>query len=325
MSEQDLRPPQRTSSGAAPWLWGLVGIALLLGGGWYAREQWRAAQTEEAAPPVVAAAPAPPPLPDMPVDVLPSAPEPARDAVAALAPGPVHPLAGVQSSSAATVLGGANVEVDANSPATEVQPTLDELAVQWLGQQALQFVVTPGLAHHIVATVDNLPRGHVAPRLWPLHPVGGKMAILMDDAGAMQIDASNSARYDAVVNFVTGLDPAQVAQWYRQAYPVLQRSYEELGYPGQYFNDRLVQVMDHLLQTPQVSGPLAVQLVEVQGQIRPQQPWLRYEYVDPNLQMLSAGQRILLRLGAQHRQRISAYLQAVRGHIAAGAAATPSP
>lgn len=310
MTDQDLRPPkhrtradQGASGGTTKWLLIALGIAAAGYGGWYAREHWAAknrATTE--APPVTAPTPAvaPPassePLqPAQPPAEEPASPEPEPQAT----DGPLHPLSEAETSTA-----------DGSDAAA-----LDQWVVQWLGNQALQFVVTPGLAHHIVATVDNLSRGHAAPRLWPLAPVGGKM-VLEEDAQGKRIAASNSTRYDAVVGFVTGIDPTQAAQWYRQAYPVLQQTYENLGYPGKYFNDRLVAVIDHLLQTPPVQEPIALRLVQVQGQVAPQQPWLRYEFADARLQSLSAGQKILLRLGSDHRQRVATYLQAFRAQIA---------
>jgi len=38
---------------------------------------------------------------------------------------------------------------------------------------------------------------------------------------------------------------------------LFQQSYEDLGYPGQYFNDRLVEVIDDMLKTPDVQGPIS--------------------------------------------------------------------
>lgn len=305
MTEPDLRPPQQrvrartSSSGTTRWLWIALVIAALGYGAWYAREYW-AAQQRSAVPaavapsePVsVAAETASVPPVSEAIEPVP-APEAAPDQ-------PRHPV----SMTAGNALDGNDALA------------LDRWAGEWLGPQALKFLVMPGLAHYVVATVDNLPRSHAAPRVWPLYPVGGQMP-LSHTAQGMHIADANSARYDAVVGFVTSMEPTQVASWYRQAYPVLQHAYENLGYPGQYFNDRLVAVIDHLLQTPQVQGPMAVRLVQVQGQIAPQQPWLRYEFADPQLQALSAGQKILLRLGAEHRQRITTYLQALRSQIAA--------
>ena len=144
----------------------------------------------------------------------------------------------------------------------------------------------------------------------------GRLAVQETGAG-LQISPDNAARYDAVVGFVSGIDPVQAAALYKRIYPVLQHSYEELGYPGRQFNDRLVAVIDHLLQTPEPDRPLALKLVQVQGQVAPQQPWLRYEFADPQLQSLSAGQKILLRMGREHAHRVKAVLQAVRAQIAA--------
>lgn len=301
MTEPDLRPPhlqrereRHASRGITRWLWLVLGVAAVIYGAWYAREHW-AAQQRNATPAVEDAAPAP----IVPEAVAPE-PAPLSEQPAAAPEGPQH-----------------LVEVSAaDALAPDDAQALDRLVGEWLGPQSMKWVVLPGLAHHIVATIDNLPRSHAAPRLWPLYPVGGQIQ-LADTQQGLQIAAANSARYDAVVGFVTSIEPAKAAQWYRQAYPVLQQAYENLGYPDKYFNDRLVAVIDHLLQTPEPAAPLMVRLVPVQGQVVSQQPWLRYEYADASLQALSGGQKILLRLGGDHRSTLKTYLQALRSQIAA--------
>ena len=61
----------------------------------------------------------------------------------------------------------------------------------------------------------------------------------------------------------------------------------------------MVEVIDHLLATPEPApGAPLVQLTEVKGSVPSTQPWLRYEFADPQLQSLSSGQRILLARGA---------------------------
>lgn len=205
--------------------------------------------------------------------------------------------------------------------APDAAAALEDAVVQWLGRESsLRFVATDGLAHRIVATIDNLPRSHAASRLWPLFPAGGRMQVEETGSG-LQLSSGNAARYSAVVDFVGSIDPAQAAALYRRIYPVLQRSYEELGYPGRQFNDRLVAVIDHLLQTPEPDRPPALRLVQVQGQVPSQQPWLRYEFADPELQSLSAGQKILLRMGPENMHLIKSVLRAARAQIAAPGAA----
>jgi hypothetical protein len=182
-----------------------------------------------------------------------------------------------------------------------------------LGREAvLALLQTDGFAERVVATVDALPRGHAAPRLWPVHPAEGRFTV---DGG--RIAAANEQRYAPFVRMVERLDPAAAAGLYRRLQPQLQAAYENLGYPGRRFDDRLLEVVDHLLATPQPDSPPAVTLTEVKGPIAPERPWVRYEYADPALESRSAGQRILLRLGDAQRRSLIDWLRAFRAQVAA--------
>jgi hypothetical protein len=103
---------------------------------------------------------------------------------------------------------------------------------------------------------------------------------------------------------------------YRSLYPLFQQAYEELGFPGQYFNDRLVQVLDHLIATPVPAGPLAVTLVEVKGDVPSLRPWVRYEYANAAYEGMSAGQKILLRVGPDNQRRLQARMKDIRQRVA---------
>ncbi|GGH50101.1 hypothetical protein GCM10010975_02810 [Comamonas phosphati] len=272
-----------------------VALVLILAAAGYGL--WWYLHPAEAPAPIVA----PPPEPEAP-EVQP--PKQAEDAAPAQPEEEHHPLKPEADSKG-------------NPPlAPDAEAALEDAVAKWLGKErSLRFVAMDGLSRRIVATIDNLPRHQAASRLWPLFPVGGRMEVLETGSGP-QIAPDNAARYNAVVGFVSGIDPVQATALYKRLYPVLQRSYEELGYPGREFNDRLVAVIDHLLQTPEPDKPLALKLVQVQGQVASQQPWLRYEFADSRLQSLSAGQKILLRMGPEHARRIKAVLQAVRAQIA---------
>ena len=207
--------------------------------------------------------------------------------------------------------------------AADASNALETAVSDWLGSETvLRFVAVQGLAHKAVATVDNLPRSQAASRLWPLHPVGGRMVVTSGEDGALHIAPENAERYDALVNFVTGVNSQQAASMYRRIYPVLQKTYTELGFPGKSFNNRLVAVIDHLLQTPEPEEPLQLKLVQVQSaepgkpKAAAQQPWLRYEFADAKWQALSAGQKILLRMGVNHTRSIKAFLRELRVQIA---------
>jgi hypothetical protein len=193
-----------------------------------------------------------------------------------------------------------------------VTTALNEL----LGARAVSaWVQSDGFAQRLVTTVDNLGRGQAAARLWPVNPAPGRFAV--GGAGeAKVIDPKNAQRYDGFVRFVDSVDAKQAVATYKRLYPILQRQYEELGYPGRYFNDRMVEVIDQLLATPEPTGPLQVHLTEVKGPLTAERPWVRYEFTNPQYESLSAGQKMLLRVGPEHERQLKAKLREIRALVA---------
>jgi hypothetical protein len=61
------------------------------------------------------------------------------------------------------------------------------------------------------------------------------------------------------------------------------------GLPDGYFNDRLVEVIDHLLATPDIAGPIKLT-----------QPSVYYQFADPSIEERSAGQKAMIRLGSKN-------------------------
>lgn len=174
-------------------------------------------------------------------------------------------------------------------------------------KNVLQFLLLDSFVRRFVATVDNLGREHAAPSMWPVHPTAGRFATLKQGEAEV-INPDNAQRYVPLVQFIESVDAKKAVQLYVYLYPLFQQGYEELGYPKGYFNDRLVAVIDQLLATPVLEGPLAVSLVDVKGPIAPERPWTRYEFADEKLQSLSAGQKMLLRTGAVNHRRLKARL-----------------
>src|SRR5262249_40875299 len=140
------------------------------------------------------------------------------------------------------------------------------------------------IVRHIVVTVDNLPRRKVAVELRPVKSTPGTTATATQ-GDTTTLGSANFERYAPFMKVVGSTDAIVLAGLYFRLYPLFQQAYEDLGYPGQYFNDRLVEVIDDMLRTPEVPGPIQVR-----------QPKVFYEYADPRLESLSAGQKLLLRM-----------------------------
>jgi hypothetical protein len=150
-----------------------------------------------------------------------------------------------------------------------------------------------------------------------VQPTPGRFSL--DGQGDVRtIDADNGSRYTPYVLLLETVDLRQAAALYTRLYPQLQQAYEDIGFPKRYFNDRLVDVIDLLLATPETSGPLKVRLPAIVGPVQPARPWVLYEFEDPALQSLSSGQRILLRMGPVNERRVKARLAEFRRLVTAG-------
>lgn len=196
---------------------------------------------------------------------------------------------------------------------------LEASLVSLLGRKTvLTMLQTGDLPRRLAATVDNLGRAHAPVSLWPLNPTGGHFEVITRD-GRTLVSPDNALRYAPLVLLAEGVDVEKLADWYVRALPLLQSAYEELGFPGRRFHARMLEVIDSLLATPAVPNPLLVTLTEVRGPVPSQRPWVRYEFADPALQEATAGQKILLRVGAVNQRRLKAWLTDFRRALASRA------
>ena len=179
---------------------------------------------------------------------------------------------------------------------------------------ALTFFQLEDFPRKFVATVDNLGRSHAPAVAWPISPTEGRFMVQTND-GATVVSSDNGQRYTPLVLLLEGINVRLAVELYVRMYPVLQQTYVDLGYPNQQFNDRLLQVINHLLATPSAPQVMAVQLTEVKGPIPSLRPWVRYEFANPALESLSSGQKLMLRVGSVNQNRLKARLLALRQEI----------
>jgi hypothetical protein len=183
-------------------------------------------------------------------------------------------------------------------------------------KSAATFVLPDEFPRRVVATADNLGRAHAPSILWPTPPMPGRFTTEMVD-GVPVISPDNASRYTPFVLFVETLNVKQVVDFYVRMYPLLQEAYSQQGFPRQNFNDRVIAVIDSLLAAPEPEGPIRLSLMEVKGPIASERPWVRYEFEDPALQALPAGQKIMVRIGAVNERRLKRRLTEFRQEIVA--------
>ena len=164
--------------------------------------------------------------------------------------------------------------------------------------------VPDDFVRNIVAVIDNLARPKVASRMNPAKPPEGAF-VTTGTEGNVVLGAANFARYTAWVDLVDSLDPDATVELYRRLYPQFQSAYENLGNPDRYFNDRVIEVIDHLLSCP-----------EPPPTIRLTRPNVLYEFADPQFEAQSAGRKLLLRMGPGNAARVKMKLRDIRDRIA---------
>jgi hypothetical protein len=175
-----------------------------------------------------------------------------------------------------------------------------------LGRPTIETLLVPqNIVRHIVVTVDNLPRKKLATDLRPVKPTAGQTAV-SPQGDLIVLSEANFERYTIFARAVQAADVKSLAAVYRRLYPLFQQAYEDLGYPGKYFNDRLVEVIDHLLETPEIAPPIQLE-----------QPRVFYTFADASLESRSAGQKLLIRMGPANARIIKSKLRELRAEIVA--------
>jgi hypothetical protein len=199
--------------------------------------------------------------------------------------------------------------IDPEKPLPELKqsdPSMAEiLAKLFVDQKLDRFFMLEHFIERFVVMVDNLPQQQLPATHRPLKKTPGKF-LAQGERDQLTLSPANYKRYTPLIKMLAALDKQQVVAVYKRLYPLFQEAYQELGYPKAYFNDRLVEVIDHLLVTPQVTGPVYLT-----------QPKALYLYADPDLEALSAGRKILLRCGPDNAAQIKIMLHEYRRGLVA--------
>jgi len=233
---------------------------------------------------------------------IPPAPPPAQiraDSEQAKTPAPVergirHPLESARKESPAKPL----------PPLGESDAALGEALADLVGKKAFAELLRPEqIVRRIVATVDNLPREFVASRVSPLNPTPGAF-IVKGKADDTIIGPGNPARYATRMRVLQSIDVRRLVDLYLHFYPLFQAAYAELGYPGGYFNDRLIEALDDMLAAPDIMTPIKLA-----------QPKVLYLHANAALEARSAGQKIMIRIGVGNEGLVKAKLREIRREI----------
>ncbi|MFA6903560.1 MAG: DUF3014 domain-containing protein [Gallionellaceae bacterium] len=180
---------------------------------------------------------------------------------------------------------------------------LDALAGLVANESLMKLFHTERIIRNIVATIDSLPSMKLPLKLLPVKQASGKFMVAGND-DKLSISPKNAARYTPYVKIAEAIDVKKLVGLYVRLYPLFQQAYVELGYPNNYFNDRLIEVLDDLLEAPDLKEPVKL--------IRPN---VMYQFADPELEALSIGQRMLMRIGSKNEATMKARLREIKQEL----------
>ena len=155
------------------------------------------------------------------------------------------------------------------------------------------------LIRRITAAVDNIAQG-MSPRAHLKFMVPNKSFTVVEKGEELYINPQSYRRYDLIADAFSSLDAKGMAWIFREAKPLFQEAYRELGYPNQDFQETLSQAVKELLDTPIVRGNIIV----VQGVTT-------YQMVDEHLEDLDEAQKDLLRMGPQNMRKVQDKLREI--------------
>jgi hypothetical protein len=218
----------------------------------------------------------------------------------------------------------AEEEAPAEEPVVEEPPLPDlagsdpvalEALTDMVGSEPVdEFVAQEAVISKFVASVDALGGRQVPAVIQAVQGPGGEFqataderpeSVILDEVGdpipQFVVDPANYQRYTPYVEMLEAVDARQAAAVFQRNQPLFDEAFAQLGYAEGDFEQRLRAIIDELLATPDV--PESVRLIK---------PEAYYLFADEDLESLSAGQKILIRMGPDNAARVKAKLVEIR-------------
>jgi len=103
-------------------------------------------------------------------------------------------------------------------------------------------------------------------------------------------------RFDEFADAVASVDAKALAAAYREAHPVLEAAYRELGYPGASFDRVTLKALRRIWSVPVPEGD-----IRLDGD-----PGGPYAFADPHLETLGPVEKQILRMGPANARKLQA-------------------
>lgn len=155
------------------------------------------------------------------------------------------------------------------------------------------------LIRNVVVVVENASDETIPMDMSPIKVAPGKL-VVKPSGKNFELQKENFKRYARYMDLANAADLKKIVSYYRHMYPLFQSAYKDLG-RDEYFNDKLIEMLDMILATPEQKKP--IQLFYTSSQ---------YQFVDSTLESLPAIQKILLRMGPDNSKILKSRIKELR-------------
>lgn len=148
------------------------------------------------------------------------------------------------------------------------------------------------IIRRFVAVVDNIVNGESpAANLNFLKPEKGFLVITHKNN--LIFDPNNYIRHDRTVSTFDSLKTRTLLNLYYHIEPLMDRTYQKMGYPGKTFRPALFRAIDVILDIP-----------VIETQILLQKKVITYTFDNQKLENLNPAEKLILRLGPENIRKI---------------------
>ena len=166
---------------------------------------------------------------------------------------------------------------------------------RWLGAE--------DLVRRFVSAVAAIGNGESPRSQLPFMAPSGEFRVARR-AGRTVIAPESFTRYDPVARALTSVDTGSVNRVYQELKPLLDSAYGELAPPGRTFEQALGEAIGRLVAVPVPTRDIAV---TPKGAL--------YAFADEELEVRSAAEKHLLRMGPENMRKVQVKLSELAGAL----------
>jgi len=156
------------------------------------------------------------------------------------------------------------------------------------------------MIRNLVVFIDNVARGELVTRFSPLQKPSEHFNVFTLD-NVIYLDTKSYNRYNQYAQLFDTIQVIPSVKEYRRLQSLFDEAYQEIGYPDGKFEDKLLEAIEVINDTPIIGEPIA--LVS---------PSVVYKFADADLEALPAAQKLLIRMGPDNTLKIQAKLKQIK-------------